>query len=78
MSNLFAIIYDLPPGTVIHLKDDYPDECHEVTGYEWYASGGYIVFTDGLKLNMKNLELIADTLKKGAVPDGNVNGRDYS
>lgn len=70
MGNLFTIIYDLPPGTVVRLKDDYPGVCHEVAGYEWYASGGYIVFTDGVKLNIKNKDM-AEILKKGEPHDGN-------
>lgn len=72
MSNLFTIIYELPPGTVVRLEDDYPGECHEVAGYEWHETGGYIIFKDGSKLNMKNLNQIVEILKVGKIPCGNV------
>lgn len=60
--NPFSIIYNLPIGAMVHLRDDGPEENHQVHGYEWFATDANVIFTDGTKLSVKRLELIEKVL----------------
>lgn len=60
--NLFCMIYILPIGTKLKLKED-PKE-HEVSGYEWFNNGGNVILKDGTKLDMKKLELLIEGIRR--------------
>lgn len=60
--NPFSIIYTLPIGAVVRLKNDGPEVIHEVRGYEWTARDANIIFSDGTKLSISRLELIEGVL----------------
>lgn len=54
--NLHDIIYRLPVGSKIKLKED--TDIYEIAGYEWYGNYGNIILSNGTKLNMSRLEQI--------------------
>ena len=55
-----AMIHKLPIGSRVHLKDDYPDTIHEIYGYTLNANGAYMEFRDGTRLDLTNVEQIAE------------------
>lgn len=56
--NLNIIFIKYPIGTVLRLKDDYPGVNRVVKGYEIFDNAFYLIFNDGSKLNIDNLDLI--------------------
>lgn len=65
--DISKIINTYPIGTKVKLTDDGIDVVHEVYGYELFADCTNIVFKDGIKLNMKRIELIAEVV---SIPKG--------
>ncbi len=51
-----------PIGTRLRLLDDDPGVVHEVYGYERSAGGDFILFKDGIKLNILRLGLIEEVV----------------
>lgn len=51
-----------PIGTRLRLLDDDPGVVHEVYGYERSAGGDFILFKNGIKLNILRLELIEEVV----------------
>lgn len=55
-----AMIHKLPIGSRVRLKNDYPDTDHEIYGYTLNADGAYMEFRDGTRLDLTNMEQIAE------------------
>lgn len=55
-----AIIHKLPIKSKVRLKDDYPGVVHEIYGYMLNADGAYMEFRDGTRLDLTNMEQIAE------------------
>ena len=53
---------ELPIGTKVCLKDDYPGTTHIIDGYTVTAQGSYMEFRDGSSLNIANIELIESVI----------------
>lgn len=49
---------EMPIGTKVQLKDDYPGITHIIDGYQLTAQGSYMEFRDGTKLDLTNMEQI--------------------
>lgn len=55
---------ELPIGTKVRLKDDYPGITHIIDSYNMTAQGTYMEFRDGTSLNIDNLDQIVAACKK--------------
>lgn len=62
ISVVIAMIHKLPIGSRVQLEDDYPDTIHEIYGYTVNADGAYMEFRDGTRLDLNNLEQIAEVV----------------
>lgn len=56
--DLHRISFDLPIGSKVCLNDDRDKAVHEVQGYEWYRDTGNVLFRDGTKLSMDQMDSI--------------------
>lgn len=56
--NLYNVIYFYPIGTKVYLKNDSEETPKVIQGYEWFSNTGNILFGDGGKLSMNQLDQI--------------------
>ena len=56
--NLYNVIYFYPIGTKVNLKNNGEEPPKEIHGYEWFSNTGNILFRDGTKLSMNQLDQI--------------------
>lgn len=59
---MVATMCELPFGTKVRLKDDYPGVTHVVNGYNMTPEGSYMEFRDGSRLNIANIEQIESVI----------------
>lgn len=59
-----ATMIELPIGTKVRLKDDYPGITHIIDSYNITAQGTYMEFRDGTSLNIDNMDQIEAVCKK--------------
>lgn len=55
---------ELPIGTKVRLKDDYPGITRIIDCYNMTANGTYMEFRDGTSLNIENMDQIETVCKK--------------
>lgn len=64
-----------PPGTVVSLTGDYPEEQRKVTGYSMIVGKVRLVFVDGSVLDSHRKNIIKQVIKKGRYCYGNLYSR---